>query len=112
MDDDRNRKRARYQHLLSGIEVRRLQRMLDQIPGCETASRHTLSEANHLALDEVKRTVELERLDGGRFDWVIAEPNLLLAKIVAASPELQEVWVHLFTLNQTLGGLWNALGAV
>ena len=112
MDDDRNRKCARYQHLLSGIAVAPLQRMLDQIPECENPSLRSVSEANHLALDEVKRTVELERLDGGRFDWVIAEPNLLLAKIVAASPELQEVWVHLFTVNQTSGGLWNALGAV
>ena len=112
MDDNRDRKCARLQRMLSGISVSALERLLQQIPDAESASAKTIYIANHSALEEVKRTVELERLDGGRFDWVIAEPNLLLAKIVAASPELQEVWVHLFTVNQTLGGLWNALGAV
>ena len=62
--------------------------------GGEVPTVRSLKEANHDLLNSILHVEQVPTIDGGTYDWEMAEPNLCLNLVVSKSFELQEAFAH------------------
>lgn len=70
--------------------------MLDKLRGIDAAdcTMHSVRLANEEDFSSVKQVITLTLIDGGTWDWELANPSLLLQLAVTKSPWLQAVFAQ------------------
>jgi hypothetical protein len=84
----------------SGVSLTNLKKLLGTLRHEESSSIDALTSCGYRALLkanaegflEVRCFEELETISGGTFTWELCEPGQLLALMLAASPQLQEIY--------------------
>jgi len=98
---DRKRQRTASKSLRSvlhtgGISLKGLAEVLDKLRGIDAAdcTMHSVRLANEEDFSSVKQVITLTLIDGGTWDWELANPSLLLQLAVTKSPWLQAVFAQ------------------
>jgi hypothetical protein len=79
-----------------GISLNGLADVLRSLRGMNTddCTMHEIRAANSKDFSAVRRVIKLPLVNGGTWDWELADPCKLLQMALARSPWLQDIFAH------------------